>query len=288
MKEKGLEFYESYKPLPTTSRKRVTSFRKELLRLTLVSKSSLSLSSKQPVKIQFSTPILRSQEGRKIGKMSMFDRMKATTVTSKQVQFPTPKKPAKEVPSEPKQITRMTVSKKKLERNGIITGYMLVYKKEKLHFQHSPTYDSKRCSQAMQANLLANKKKVEEKRLKNKSRKAVKYLVALATKHKAILRSIDGEKKKVVKDENTKIKKNKVLTEVPKIITHDIGDKNLLKQQGEDKNTLEYKTPNTLLRAKPHKVNKKEKKRRNTAAESQGSLLNALEEIALEPIRVQP
>jgi len=288
MKEKDLKFYESYKPLPTTSRKRITTFRKELFRLTLVSKSCSYLSSKQPVKFQFSTPVLRSQEGRKIGKMSMFDRMKATAATSKQVQFPTPKKPAKEVPSEPKQITRMTISKKKLEKNAIIIKHMLAYKEEKLYFQHSPTCDSKKYSQAMQANLLANKKKVEEKRLKNKSRKAVKYLVAVATKHKAILRTIDGEKKEVVKDNNKKIEENQVLTDVPNVISHGVGNRNLPKHQGENKDTLEYKTPNTLPRAKLHRVNKKEKKRRNTAVESQGSLLNALEEIALEPIRVQP
>lgn len=268
MKEKGLKFYEEYKPLPTTTRKRITAFRKALQKLTDVSRSALLLPTKQPVRIQFSTPVLRSQEGRKLGTMSMFAGMNTTRATTKFNQLTTPRTQATKISNKDKEITRMTVSKKKLERNAIVIGHRFSYKEEEFH---SPLHDSKGYSQA---NLLANKKKVDNARLKKKMKTAVKYLIEVAT----VRKTIRGNKEVTISENKREEIITKKQVDIPKIIIHNEESKRTTEESQETK-----RNPLTSRAEKG-----RAKMRRNTTAENQRFLLSALEEIMLEPIRLQP
>lgn len=277
-------FYESYKPLPVTSRRRVVAFRKQLLKLTAVPNAQLVVPSRQIIKIQFSTPVLRSQEGRRIGRMTVLGGMKTSKVPGKPKQ--SARKETKET-EEGKEIRRVTISKKKLQRSAARTGHSFSCSDEKIRLSSSPISPLKSYAQATRTDLLANTK------LKNKMRRAVKYLVDVATKRKTALRGNNGPTETATaRKENS----SETVAATPKITIYSEEGKCLTERQhrkssinSELNDSPKAKAESCLLPSRNGRL-KKEKKRRNTEAveASQEFLINALEEILLEPIHMKP
>ena len=292
-------FYDNYKPLPTASKSRIGKFRKRLLYLQDVPRRYLRNSSNELVRINISTPILRSQEERKIGKMEMFDVKKKDKTTKTMKFFPIAgAHKLKESPEESKQIARMTISKKKLQRSATLAGFFVAYKDETLHA--SPKCSTFTCKEDYHKSfekLYSNKIKLEKTMIKAKIKKAVKYLVGIASKRKEIIRGIPSitiSERKAKEPQIPKIKMENL--KPPMIIIHQVEtsstieeNNGITKNKKNESDNIYGANNGILLSDRSPKRESANKKRRNTMVVqgNMNSLIGKLEKLALEPIKME-
>ena len=187
------KFYEVYDLPKVISAARTNHFRKELLSCIDQSSYSAKLSLIKSVQFHISTPVLRSQTNRKVGRMSMFGPNKSTSKPP--TQNPGIKKKNEPDKSDTQkgryqpELPRLTISQKKLQHNAQIVGAEMKPTEQKSNIfidlsaspEKEPTAFTSRKHKLQTAGVTANKKL--------KMKQALKYMIDYAQRLKSLLRN---------------------------------------------------------------------------------------------------
>lgn len=184
---KTLVFYEPYKPLPTASQKRIRYFRNKLREL--IDLPELYRFPEKLVRINLLSPVMRSQEERKIGRIKSFETItKDTKASTPRKYFPsttstTPK--GKEPPKKPKPMPRAIGNRNQFLRDSKGNRKITFIRDKNVK---APKFF---ISQTVlpHETLLKIKLKVEKEKITEKVKKAMKYLKNFGPSRRFFVRS---------------------------------------------------------------------------------------------------
>ena len=261
------KFYEPY-TLPIVNDTASKTVRRHLLEI-IETPASYKI-TEESVRFFLNNPILRSQEQRRIGKISMLKtiqddyKRKGSFQTNDQIKL---KIPSKIMPD----LNRMTVSEKKFKKENRVFDLENVIEFAK----NRKISTSTDLDQDIQEKLRHNKKLNIREEKKKKLRKAVNYVTNIGIARRNVIR--DPYCRSLIK---TALLLNSDISEKNK---HQYQPYSGLKSsyqinEGSSRNLAQSAVSNDDLR---------KKRRRNTVAATAGknAFINALQELALAPIR---
>eukprot|EP00826_Nyctotherus_ovalis_P012462 TRINITY_DN13298_c0_g4_i1.p1 TRINITY_DN13298_c0_g4~~TRINITY_DN13298_c0_g4_i1.p1 ORF type:complete len:280 (-),score=53.80 TRINITY_DN13298_c0_g4_i1:98-937(-) len=271
--KRGTEFYEQYKPLPTTTQARITYFRKKLIALAEV---SICFPSDESVRINILNPVLRGQEQRKIGRLKGFESTpNDTRVLTPRKYFPmkentretTPR--SEGPPKKPKQVPRAVGDRKKALNDGKDSRKAIFVRSRSARISRTGFPQAV----LQHAQLMNNKRKIEKVKKDEKARKAVKYLKNFEAAQNLFVRERQTPPSTTVKKE--KIKVQYYSAEKPR--KADSNTKSRVKLHSTFKVTsIKTKLKDLAIRQNGSRTAR--------AKEPFHSLMDALEELALSPV----
>ena len=288
-------FYESYKPFPSIPAIKTAAIRKELLQCIEIPDGYDQTRLVESVRIHILTPVLRSQERRKIGKMRMFEPLKPPEVPRQrrsmnnkvQEQPPTCLK-------DPSELGRIIVSQKKLQRNAKLSGLHIVSANFKtalknnllVHLSSFGPNKGLKETEKKKETLLNATLVDEETQKKEKMRKALRHMNDLAVKRKAVLKGTQTGSPVSCSPPSSEEKEHKHVT----IIQHETKEETVVKER-QQMRLLPVPKPISPIRKSSDQseqsgLGEKKRNRRNTVIGTKGmnNFAAALELIALAPI----